>query len=276
MQGKLYLCATPIGNLEDITLRVLRVLRECDAVWAEDTRHTLQLLNHFEIKKPLVSCHEHNERERASLLAAELQAGKTIAYCSDAGMPGISDPGATLIAACYENDLPCEVLPGASAAPMAAVLSGLDCARFTFFGFLPREKKPRQEALNCLAVSPCLSLVYESPLRLPATLRELSETLGEARPAAVLRELTKLHEECARGTLAELCARFAQPPKGECVIAIAGRTDSPQDAAAPSLDDALTQALSDGLSVKDAAAAAAIACGCSKKEAYARALALRE
>lgn len=276
MTGKLSLCATPIGNLEDITLRVLRVLQECDAVWAEDTRHTLGLLNHFDIKKPLISCHEHNERERAALLTEELQAGRSIAYCSDAGMPGISDPGAKLLAVCYEHGLACEVLPGASAVTMAAVLCGIPCDTFTFLGFLPRENKPRAAALLQIAQSPRLCLLYESPLRLPATLTELRDMLGGGREAAVLRELTKLHEECARGTLMELCERFAAPPKGECVIAVAGATEESRQDAPLSLDDALMQAFHDGLSVKDAAAAAALACGCAKKEAYARALQLRE
>ncbi len=274
--GLLSLCATPIGNLEDITLRVLRILREADAVWAEDTRHTLGLLNHFNIRKPLYSCHEHNERERAQTLLAALSQGQRIAYCSDAGMPGISDPGAALLQACAAAGYPCEVLPGASAAPMAAVLSGLDCSCFTFFGFLPREKKPRKAKLAQLAACPHLMLVYESPLRLPGTLRELSILLGEDRPAAVLRELTKMHEEVVRGPLSALCSRFCDPPKGECVIAITGAPLQQPLAASPEdLEALLRTLLGQGLSLKDAAAQAAQTLGVPKKAAYQKGLELK-
>lgn len=274
--GKLYLCATPIGNLDDITLRVMKAFEEADAVWAEDTRRTLTLLNHLGIKKPLVSCHEHNETQRAKELPALLEAGQIIAYASDAGMPGISDPGAALVAACAEHGLPCEVLPGASAVLTAAVLSGLDCSTFTFYGFLPREKKPRRKMLENIAGSPRLSLIYESPVRLPATLKELCEHLGEERPAAVLRELTKLHEEAARGTLKTLCERFGEPPKGECVIALAGAPEKTPEADPAALDEALLKALREGLSVKDAAAQIAALYNVPKKAAYARALEISE
>ncbi len=277
-KGALYLCATPIGNLEDITLRTLRALREADAVWAEDTRHTLGLLNHYDIKKPLVSCHEHNERERAAELVAQLKDGRNIAYCSDAGMPGISDPGAVLAAACYQEGLPVEVLPGASAVLMAAVLSGLNCDIFSFFGFLPREKKPRRAVIDQLRVCPSTMLLYESPVRLPATLKELNAELGD-RPAAVLRELTKIHEQAARGTLASLCDTFAEPPKGECVIAIAGlppRETQSEDTDDAALDAALTRLLEEGFSARDAATAAAAVLGIKKKRAYARTLELSE
>ncbi len=272
--GTLYLCATPIGNLEDVTLRVLRVLQEADSVWAEDTRHTLGLLNHYNIKKPLVSCHEHNERERAAELVQELRQGKNIAFCSDAGMPGISDPGAMLLAACAKEGLPVTVLPGASAVPTAAVLSGLYAEPFMFYGFLPREKKPRAAILEKIKEQEGLVLLYESPVRLPATLKDLLNVLGD-RPAAVLRELTKVHEEAARGTLSTLCARFAEPPRGECVIAIQGaerkKEEGVSDAA---LDGAITRLLREGFSVRDASAAAAAILQAPKKLIYARALQL--
>jgi len=274
--GMLSLCATPIGNLEDITLRVLRVLREADAVWAEDTRRTLALLNHFGLKKPLLSCHEHNERERAKEVVSAVSAGRRIAYCSDAGMPGISDPGRVLLEACMEAGLPYEVLPGASAVPMAAVLSGLmENGDFAFYGFLPREKKPRKARLAGIARSEIMVLLYESPLRLPATLRELAAVLGEDRPAAVLRELTKRHEETVRGTLKSLTERFCDPPRGECVIAIAGKPKETIEADPAALDALLSRLLREGYSVKDAAAEAAEALEVAKKAAYRRAMELK-
>ena len=272
--GTLYLCATPIGNLEDITLRALRVLQEADSIWAEDTRHTLGLLNHYEIKKPLISCHEHNERERAAELVYELRQGKTIAFCSDAGMPGISDPGAALLAACAKEGLPVTILPGASAVPTAAVLSGLYQEPFTFYGFLPREKKPRNALLDRLKTQEGLLLLYESPVRIPATLKDLLAALGD-RPAAVLRELTKVHEEAARGTLSSLCARFTEPPRGECVIAIQGAQPKKEmDVSEAALDEAIERLLQEGFSARDTAAAAAAVLQVPKKLAYARTLQL--
>lgn len=272
--GTLYLCATPIGNLEDITLRALRVLQEADSIWAEDTRHTLGLLNHYEIKKPLISCHEHNERERAAELVHELRQGKTIAFCSDAGMPGISDPGAALLAACAKEGLPVTILPGASAVPTAAVLSGLYQEPFTFYGFLPREKKPRNALLDRLKTQEGLLLLYESPVRIPATLKDLLAALGD-RPAAVLRELTKVHEEAARGTLSSLCARFTEPPRGECVLAIQGAQPKKEmDVSEAALDEAIERLLQEGFSARDTAAAAAAVLQVPKKLAYARTLQL--
>lgn len=218
----IYLCPTPIGNLEDITQRAVRILNECDAVYAEDTRRTLQLLNHLGIKKPVFSCHEHNERQKAKEIVSRSALGETIAVVSDAGMPGISDPGAAVVAAAIEAGEPFTVLPGPSAAVTAAVLSGLDCARFVFEGFLPREKREREQRVKGLACEQRTVILYESPFRIGDTLRELSEQLGESRRAAVCRELTKLYEECARGTLGELTERFLEGTKGECVIVLAG------------------------------------------------------
>lgn len=273
----LSLVATPIGNLSDITYRAVETLAAADVVYCEDTRRSVQLMNHLGLKKPLVSCHEHNERERAAEVVTRLQQGQQVVYLSDAGMPGISDPGAVLVSACIEARLPYTVLPGASAVLMAAVLSGLPCNQFSFFGFLPRDNKARKAMLKKIACCGQLAILYESPHRVGATFRTLQETLGDC-PAALLRELTKKFESVERGTLTELADRFSEAePRGECVICVL----CPEGGAAPdteavSLDEMLLQALSDGLSVKDAAAHAAERCGIKKKEAYARALALRE
>ena len=272
----LKLVATPIGNLGDITLRALEALREADVIYAEDTRHTLQLLNHFEIKKPLVSCHAHNETARAEELVPLLRGGKSVVYVSDAGMPGISDPGAALVRACIEHDLPFTVLPGASAVLTAAVLSGLPCAAFSFFGFLPRDGRARREAIRAIGSCGNLALLYESPHRAADTLSALCAALGD-RPAALLRELTKKFEAAERGTLSSLAERFAaEPPRGECVIAVLCRRETPgvqQDET--TLDEVLASLLGDGLSVRDAATEAAARTGAPKKQAYARALALK-
>lgn len=269
----LYLCATPIGNLGDITLRVIETLRACDIVYCEDTRRTAQLLNHLEIKKPLKSCHEHSEKARAVEVVADLRAGLSVVYVSDAGMPAVSDPGAILVAACLEHGQPYTVLPGASAVLTAAVMSGLPPQPFTFFGFLPRESKPRKAMLAEMAVCQHLILLYESPHRVLATLSELHMTLGDCR-AAVMRELTKKFEEVRRGRLSELCEAFSDEPRGECVLAIMPeRVQTTVDDA--QLNAFLTEALHTQ-TLKDAAAAASQVLGVPKKRAYARALMLTE
>ena len=275
MTPMLLLCATPIGNLGDLTPRVREALTSCDAVYCEDTRRTLTLLNHIGIKKPLVSCYRENERQRAQEVVARIQAGETIVYVSDAGMPGVSDPGEALIAACIAHNLPYRVLPGASAVLMAAVMSGLPAMPFSFFGFFPREKKAQKPLLEQLKRLDHTVIFYESPNRVHATLTALLEGLGDL-DAAVLRELTKLHEEVARGTLSELAARYeTDAPRGECVLCIRCRATA-QNADAPDLETLLKNLLSSGLSVRDAAAEAASACGVPKKEAYAKALELNK
>lgn len=271
----LSLCATPIGNLGDITYRAVEALAACDAVYCEDTRHSLQLLNHLNIKKPLVSCHEHNEQQRAQELVEKLRAGQHIVYISDAGMPGISDPGAVLVRACIENALPFEILPGASAVLTAAVFSGLPCDTFTFFGFLPRDNGDKKARLAEIAACGRLAILYESPQRVPATLKTLLGALGDCE-AAVMRELTKKFETAERGRLSELIARFPEPPRGECVIAVLVPKVQKEAVSTDTLDAALTNALASGLSVRDAAAMAAEALGIPKKEAYQRALTLRK
>lgn len=270
----LLLCATPIGNLGDLTPRVREALSSCDAVYCEDTRRTLALLNHIGIKKPLVSCYRENERQRALELVERLKLDETIVYVSDAGMPGVSDPGEALIQACIAQNLPYSVLPGASAVLMAAVMSGLPAMPFTFFGFFPREKKAQTPVIDQMKRLGHLAVFYESPNRVGATLKVLRDALGDL-DAALLRELTKLHEEVVRGTLSELAARYAETaPRGECVICVLCRAEAPQDAA-PDPDALLEMLLASGSSVRDAAAEAAKACGIPKKAAYARALALQ-
>ena len=267
----LLLCATPIGNLGDLTPRVREALTTCDAIYCEDTRRTLTLLNHIGIKKQLVSCYRENERQRAEEVVRRLEAGETIVYVSDAGMPGVSDPGEVLIQACIQHNQPYTVLPGASAVLMAAVMSGLPAMPFSFFGFFPREKKAQKPLLEQLKRLNHLALFYESPNRVHATLTALLESLGDL-DAAVLRELTKLYEEVARGTLSELAAKYsAVDPRGECVIAVYCRAQA-QAGDMPDLEALLRQFLSSGASVRDAAAEAAQACGVPKKEAYAKAL----
>lgn len=263
----LLLCATPIGNLGDLTPRVREALTNCDAVYCEDTRRTLTLLNHIGIKKTLVSCYRENERQRAEEVVARIQAGETVVYVSDAGMPGVSDPGEVLIQACIANNLPYSVLPGASAVLMAAVMSGLPAMPFSFFGFFPRENKAQKQLIEQLRRLDHTVIFYESPNRVHATVTALLEGLGDL-DAALLRELTKLHEEVVRGTLSELAARYAEnPPRGECVLCVRCRATA-QASDTPDLTTLLTSLLSSGLSVRDAAAEAAKACGVPKKEAY--------
>lgn len=269
----LYLAATPIGNLGDITYRVVETLQKCDEVWCEDTRRTGQLLQYLQIKKPLVSCHEHTEKGRCPLLLSKLQEGKEIVYVSDAGMPGISDPGAVLLSACQEAGLPVTVLPGASAVLTAAVLSGLPIQPFTFFGFLPRENKPRKEMLESLRRCGHLAILYESPHRVKDTLSELLALLGDC-PAALCRELTKLHEEARKGTLSSLLASMEEEPRGECVLCILVPSEGIGEQTTD--PDQLLLSLMEELSLKDAAAEAAKVLGLPKKEVYRRALELRE
>lgn len=268
----LYLVATPIGNLGDISARAIETLNAVDVIYCEDTRHTGLLLKQFRIEKPTKSLHLHNEREKTAEVIDALKAGKAIAYVSDAGMPGVSDPGALLVQECQKAGLSCTVIPGASAVPIAAVLSGLPAQPFSFFGFLPREKKPRSETLDAIAPIRHQVILYESPHRVQATLKDLYERFGDGS-AAVLRELTKKFETVVRGTLSELIERFSEEPKGECVICfIPGQKEADP---APDLD-ALLLALLKTESVKDAAAIAAERLQLPKKQVYKRALELKE
>jgi len=275
-RSTLYVCATPIGNLEDITLRVLRILQEASFIAAEDTRRTLQLLNHYEIKTPIISYHEHNKTERGPALLARLQAGESCALVSDAGMPGISDPGADLVRLCIDNDVPVTVCPGATAAATAVVLSGLDCGQYVFEGFLPHGKgvkKERAKRIAALQSERRTVVFYESPYRIKETLAELLDTLGD-RHAAAARELTKKFEEVRRGTLSELLTHFrAEEPKGEFVLVLAGASDAAVPTDAPawadlSIPNHVAQYLQAGHSEMDAIKAVAKERALPKREVY--------
>lgn len=222
MPGILYLCATPIGNLEDITLRCIRILKEVDVIAAEDTRHTIKLLNHFEIKKHLVSYHEHNKFEKGKDLINQMLEGKNIALVSDAGMPAISDPGEDLVKLCIENNITVVPIPGASASLSALIVSGLSTRSFCFEGFLSSNKKEKKEKLQQLAEETRTIILYESPHRIKETLTELQQYLGDRR-ISVSRELTKKFEETLRGSISEIHAILQQRNiKGEFVIIIEG------------------------------------------------------
>jgi 16S rRNA (cytidine1402-2'-O)-methyltransferase len=222
-QGKLILVPTPIGNMEDITLRGLKILQEADAILAEDTRQTGKLLKHYQISKPLWSYHAHNEHKQIEHLLKELNTGKLLALVSDAGTPAISDPGFLLVRACLQNNIGVECLPGATAFVPALVKSGLASDAFIFLGFLP-EKKGRQTALKNLVTIEYTMVFYESPHRLLKTLQQLSEYLGSDRQASVSRELTKIYEETVNGSLTELITYYTtHPVKGEFVLIVDGK-----------------------------------------------------
>ena len=223
--GKLFLCATPIGNLDDITLRVLETLKRADLIAAEDTRHTLKLLNHFGIKTPMTSYHEFNRIDKARYLVEQLRQGVNIALVTDAGTPGISDPGEELVRQCYEAGIEVTSLPGPAACITALTLSGLPTRRFCFEALLPADKRERQWIIEELKSETRTIVVYEAPHHLVRTLEELSEALGAQRRIAICRELTKKYEEAYRTTFAGALERYEmEEPKGECVIIIEGRS----------------------------------------------------
>ncbi len=224
MQGKLYLCATPIGNLEDITYRVLRTLKEADLIAAEDTRNSIKLLNHFDIHTPMTSYHEYNKIEKAEVLIRKMQEGENIALITDAGTPGISDPGEELVRMCYEAGISVTSLPGPAACITALTLSGLSTRRFAFEAFLPSDKKERQTVLSELVNETRTMILYEAPHRLVKTLQELLEVLGNRR-MTLCRELTKKHETAFASTIEEILKFYeTQEPKGECVLVIEGKS----------------------------------------------------
>lgn len=273
-KGMLYLVATPIGNLEDITLRALRVLKEVDLIAAEDTRHTLKLLNHFEIKKPLVSYYEHNKIEKGNLLIRHLLDGKNIALVSDAGTPGISDPGEDLVKLAIENEIEVTAVPGPVAAVTGLITSGLPTGRFVFEGFLPMNKRTRKEHLKSLAGETRTVILYEAPHKLIYTLKDLYETLGN-RKIVLARELTKKYEEKVRLTLEEAISKYTEePPKGEFVLILEGASESEMKQEERKkwenmgIEEHVKMYMEQGMSKKEAMKKAAEDRGISKREVY--------
>ena len=225
LRGTLYLCATPIGNLEDITFRVLRTLKEVDIIAAEDTRNSIKLLNHFDIKTPMTSYHEYNKVEKARTLVDKMLKGASVAVITDAGTPGISDPGEELVRQCHEAGIRVTSLPGPAACVTALTMSGLPTRRFCFEAFLPYDKKERKEVLSELASETRTIIIYEAPHRLKSTLEELSDVLGADRKLSVCKELTKRYENVFLTTFEEACAYYDNnEPKGEYVLVIQGKS----------------------------------------------------
>ena len=271
--GKLSVVGTPIGNFSDFSQRGGETLRNADFIACEDTRVTAKLLGRFDIKKPLLSYYKPKELEKSEKIIALLLDGKNVALVSDAGMPCVSDPGYILVKKCYELDIPVEVIPGANAAVCAVALSGLEAARFTFEGILPVEKKERFERLDEVKNLPHALVFYEAPHKLKSTLGDMAEALGADRNAALCRELTKMHEETLRGTLAELLAHYEQnEPRGEYVIVIEGK---PPEKTTFSVEEAAAVAkklIEEGAKTSDACKEAAKITGVSKREIYAAVL----
>lgn len=277
--GTLYIVGTPIGNLEDLSLRAARVLREADMIAAEDTRSARVLLAHADAggavnpARIIISNFEGNEAEKAADIAEALQAGKRVCVISEAGMPGISDPGTRAVAAAAALRARVEVIPGPSAALAALIGSGLATDRFAFFGFPPRDVGPRQELFGSLRAETATLVFYEAPDRVAATVSDLAKAFGADRPASLARELTKVHEEHIRGSLGELVAIFAAAtPMGECTLVVAGSRAAP---AAIDVEAELRKLLAEGLGPRDAAARLVIATGKPRRQLYQLALSLR-
>lgn len=273
--GTLYLCATPIGNLEDITYRVLRTLKEVDLIAAEDTRNSIRLLNHFEIKTPMTSYHEYNKIDKAYQLVAKMREGKNIALITDAGTPGISDPGEDIVRICYEEGIPVTSLPGAAACITALTMSGLPTRRFAFEAFLPKDKKEHQAVLEELKTETRTIIIYEAPHHLVRTLQELSDTLGGDRRLTICRELTKRHEEKLQMTLTDSLSYYeVNEPRGEYVLIIAGRSreemkkEEQAGWEALSLEEHMAHYESQGIDRKEAMKRVAKDRGVSKHDIY--------
>lgn len=274
MAGKLYLCATPIGNLEDITFRVLRTLKEVDLIAAEDTRNSIKLLNHFEIKTPMTSYHEYNKIEKAYQLVDKMREGKNIALITDAGTPGISDPGEDLVRICYEEGIEVTSLPGAAACITALTMSGLPTRRFAFEAFLPREKKERALVLEQLKNETRTIIMYEAPHHLVKTLEELQGALGN-RKIAVCRELTKRYEEKMLSTISDMLDFYKEnEPRGEYVLVLEGKSfeeiaeEEKKSWEAMTLEEHMAVYENQGIDRKEAMKLVAKDRGISKRDVY--------
>ncbi len=274
MAGKLYLCATPIGNLDDITLRVLNTLKEVDLIAAEDTRHSIKLLNHFHIKTPMTSYHEFNKVEKAGYLVEKMRDGMNVALITDAGTPGISDPGEELVKQCYEAGIELTSLPGPAACITALTMSGMDTRRFAFEAFLPSDKKEKQRILEELKNETRTIILYEAPHRLLRTLAGLLDTLGDRR-ISICRELTKKYETVFRTTFSEALAFYeTEEPRGECVIVVEGKKieeiqrEKEQIWESVPVEEHMKKYLSEGMGRKEAMKQVAKDRGVSKRDIY--------
>lgn len=275
-KGTLYLCATPIGNMEDITYRAVRCLREADMIAAEDTRHTKLLLHAYDINTPLTSYHEHNKAEKGPLIIERLKAGAMIALVSDAGMPAICDPGSDLVRLAIAAGIPAVPVPGANAGLTGLIASGMDTTRFTFIGFLPKTQKHRLPVLEAIKEYEGTLIFYEAPHRIQAVLREMTDVLGD-RPAVVCRELTKRYEQYLRGPLSQLCTDLAgQGVRGEFVILVAGAVPVSGEAVPGCVDYAslVRDLMGQGVDKKEAVRTVARRCGVPKRSVYQAALTL--
>ena len=276
MEGKIYLVATPIGNLSDMSMRAIETLKEVDIIACEDTRNTIRLLNHFEIKGHLTSYHEYNKIDKAFELCEKVKEGKNIAFVSDAGMPAISDPGYELVDIAYKEDLEVTIVPGASAVVSALAISGISSRRFSFEGFLPTEKNEKKEILSELAQESRTIILYEAPHRLLKTLKELFEYIGD-RNIAIVRELTKLHEEVIKGKLAQVIADYESEKiaiRGEYVLVIEGKSLLEKKVERQkffediSIREHYEKYISEGMDKKEAMKAVAKDRGIQKREVY--------
>lgn len=275
MAGTLYLCATPIGNLEDMTFRVIRILKEVDLIAAEDTRNSIKLLNHFEIRTPMTSYHEYNKIEKGRKLVEKLQEGKDVALITDAGTPGISDPGEELVRMCKEAGIAVTSLPGACACITALTLSGMSTRRFAFEAFLPQDKKERRRILDEVCTETRTMIFYEAPHRLVKTLRELENILGSHRRITVCRELTKKYETVYSDSLGGAVRYYEEvPPKGECVLVLEGKSQEEVEEEQKkgwmplSVEEHLQIYLNQGMDKKEAMKRTAKDRGVSKRDIY--------
>ena len=278
MSGTLYLVATPIGNLEDITYRAVRILKEADLIAAEDTRNSIKLLNHFDIKKPMTSYHEFNRYDKAEVLIEKLTAGENIAVITDAGTPGISDPGEVLVSMCIDAGIPVVPVPGAVAGINALIASGQSTRRFVFEGFLPKDKKEKAEVLERLKTEDRTMIFYEAPHRLKKTITELKDLFGDDRSVTICKELTKKHEAFDKTTLGKAFAYYneeANEPRGEYVLIVAGRPleEVASEKAAAwegiSVEEHLRKYMAEGLTKKEAVKKVTEERGLPKREVYA-------